>query len=158
MSIRRLRTGERLALAGGVCVIASLFMRAYESPAGGLDGRETFGPAVALMLVGALAALLVALSALTERSSALPVATAVWGVLLGLAAAISAVIRVLERPDHATSPAAGAWLALAGALAALLGAWLSLRDEHGLLYEPVAPDPRPAPPAAPSGGTGPGAP
>ena len=53
---------------------------------------------------------------------------------------IAALVRVLERPDHATSLCGGAWLALAGAVAILLGAWQSMRDEHTSLYEPATPD------------------
>jgi hypothetical protein len=63
----------------------------------------------------------------------------VWCVSLGLAAVIAAVVRLLESPDHATGLAAGSWLALAGALAILAGAWQTLRDEHTSLYEPVQP-------------------
>jgi uncharacterized membrane protein HdeD (DUF308 family) len=66
-------------------------------------------------------------------------------VLLGLVAAIAAVVRLLERPDHATAPAAGAWLALGGALAILAGAWQALRDERTSQYEPANPPPRPPP-------------
>jgi hypothetical protein len=74
-------------------------------------------------------------------------------VPLGLAAVIAAVVRVLERPDDASSLAAGAWLALAGAVAILLGAWQTMRDEHGSLYEPATPEPRPRPaPGGPEGG------
>ena len=43
---------------------------------------------------------------------------------------IAAVVRVLERPDHATGLCIGAWLALVGAVAILFGAWLALRDER----------------------------
>jgi uncharacterized membrane protein HdeD (DUF308 family) len=66
----------------------------------------------------------------------------VWGVLFGLVAVIAAVVRVLERPDHATSLCAGAWLALVGAVAVLLGAWQSIRDERTSRYEPAAPQAR----------------
>jgi predicted MFS family arabinose efflux permease len=145
MSFRRLRVGELLAVAGAGCVIASLFVSWYESPVGALDAWDTFGPAVALLLAAALVALVLLLSALTERTPALPVAAAVWCVLFGLVAVIAALVRVLERPDHASSLATGAWLALAGALAIFLGAWLAVRDERSSLYEPVAPEPRPRP-------------
>jgi hypothetical protein len=145
VSVRRLRLGELLALAGAVCVIVSLFEPSYENAAGKLDAWDTFGPAVALLIVAAIAALVLVLSALTELSVALPVAAAVWSVALGLAAVIAALVRVLERPDHATSLCAGAWLALAGAVAILAGAWQSVRDERQSLYEPVRPEPRPRP-------------
>ena len=140
MSFRRMRIGELLALVGAACVIVSLLRPWYEGPTGTLDAWETFGPAMALIIVAALAALALVLSALTERSTALPVAAAVWTVLFGLIAVIAALVRVLERPDHATSLCGGAWFALAGAVTILLGAWQSMRDEHTSLYEPATPD------------------
>jgi H+/Cl- antiporter ClcA len=145
MSVRRLRVGELLALAGAVCVIVSLFMPWYENATGKLDAWDTFGPAVALLIVAVIAALALVFSALTELSVALPVAAGVWSVALGLAAVIAAVVRVLERPDHATTLCAGSWLALAGAVAILAGAWQSLRDERPSMYEPARPEPRPRP-------------
>jgi len=145
MRLRRLRLGELLALAGAACVIVSLLLRWYESPLGELDAWNTFGPAVALLIAAACAALALVLSALGERSTALPVSAAVWCAALGLAGVIAAVVRVLERPDHATSLCAGAWLALVGAVAILLGAWQSLRDERGSLYPPASFERRPAP-------------
>jgi hypothetical protein len=145
VSLRRLRLGELLALAGALCLIVSLFRPWYEGPAGTLNVWETFDAAVVLLLAALCAALAMVISALTERSTALPVSTAVWCVALGLIAAIAAIVRLAERPDHATSVSAGAWLALAGALAILLGAWQALRDERTSLYEPARPKPRPRP-------------
>jgi hypothetical protein len=146
MSLKRLRVGELLALAGAVCLIVAFTRPWYENAAGKLDAWDTFGPAVALLLAATAAALGLVVSAVTERSTALPVSAAVWSVLFGLIAVAAAVVRVLERPDHATSLCAGAWLALAGAAAIFLGAWQSLRDERTSMYEPAAPPPR-RPPA-----------
>ena len=84
-------------------------------------------------------------SALTERSTALPVSTAVWCVLLGLLAVIAALVRVLERPDHATEVV---HRRLAGARRRgrdPAGAWQALRDERPSLYQPARPEPRPRP-------------
>jgi hypothetical protein len=58
---------------------------------------------------------------------------------------VAALIRLLERPDHATRVCAGPWLALAGALAILLGAWQAIRDERRSLYPPATPSPQPPP-------------
>jgi hypothetical protein len=143
--IRRLRLGELLVLAGAICLIVSLFVPSYDSSIGHLSAWNTFGPAVALELAAICAALAMVVSALGERSPALPVSTAVWCVPLSLAATIAALVRVLERPDHASSLAVGGWLALAGAVAVLLGAWQALRDERPELYEPAKPQPRPRP-------------
>ncbi len=145
MNLRQLRLGELLALAGAVLVIVSLFERWYEAPVGNLDAWDTFGPGVVLLLAAVCAALAMVLSALTERSTALPVSIAVWTVLLGLLAVIAAIVRVLERPQHATHVCIGAWLALAGAVLILAGAWQALRDERPSLYKPARPEPRPRP-------------
>lgn len=145
MNLRQLRAGELLALVGAGCVIAAMLTRWYEGPSGNLDAWSTFGPAVALLLAGACGALALVATALTERTTALPVSAAVWCVLLGLLAVIAAIVRVIERPDHATGLCIGAWLALVGAVAILLGAWQALRDERGALYPPASPQRRPTP-------------
>jgi uncharacterized membrane protein HdeD (DUF308 family) len=69
----------------------------------------------------------------------------VWCVLLGLLALIAAIVRVLERPDHTSALDAGPWLALAGAVAILAGAWLALRDERTSRYAPARIRRRPRP-------------
>ncbi len=143
--MRRLRVGELLALLGSICLIVSLFVRSYSGPAGNLDAWSTFGPGVVLELVAVCAALIVVISALTERSPALPVSSAVWCVLLGLIGVIAALVRALERPDQATDVCYGAWLALAGTVLILLGAWQVLRDERPSMYQPARPEPRPQP-------------
>jgi hypothetical protein len=144
--LTRPRLGELLALLGAVCVIVSLFLPWYESATGSLGAWDTFGPALALLILAAAAALGLAAATLTERSTALPVAAAVWSTLFATVALIAAVVRLLERPDHASSLCAGAWLAFAGALAMLAGSWQSMRDERTGSYPPAEPPRRPAPP------------
>jgi choline-glycine betaine transporter len=136
ISFRRVRLGELLALAGAICVIVSLFVRSYETPSGTLTAWGTFGPTVVLLILAAAVALVLVFATVTEHSTALPVAAAVWGVLVGLIAVIAAVVRLLERPDHATALCVGPWLAFAGALLIFLGAWQTLHDEHTSLYDP----------------------
>jgi hypothetical protein len=140
-----LRLGELLALAGALCVVFSLFLPSYEGTSGSLSAWETFGPATVLLLVAAAAALGLAASTVAERSTALPVAAAVWSTLFAILALIAAVVRVFERPDHASSVGAGAWLALAGAAAMLAGSWQSMRDERRGSYAPAEPPRRPPP-------------
>jgi prepilin signal peptidase PulO-like enzyme (type II secretory pathway) len=134
--------GELLAAAGAVCLIVSLTLPWYENAEGNLSAWSTFGPAVVLLILAALAALTLLLATVTERTPALPVAAAVWGVLFGALAVVAAIVRVLERPDHATSLCVGAWLALVGAVAILLGSWQSIRDERTSRYEPASPEAR----------------
>jgi drug/metabolite transporter (DMT)-like permease len=146
MSLRRLRAGELLALAGAVCVIVSLTRPWYENGFATLSAWDTFGPAVALLMAAVAAALALVMATITERSTALPVSAAVWSTLFGIAAVIAAIVRVLERPDHSTSVCGGAWLALAGSVLMLAGSWQSMRDERTSRYEPAEPPPLPPPP------------
>jgi prepilin signal peptidase PulO-like enzyme (type II secretory pathway) len=134
-----------LALLGALCVIVALTLPWYEDLEGKLDAWSTFGPAVVLLMLAALAALALVLATVTERSPALPVAAAVWSTLFGLIGLIAAVVRVLERPHNAISLCAGAWLALAGAVLVLAGSWQSIRDERTDRYPPVEPEPRELP-------------
>jgi hypothetical protein len=143
----KLRAGEWTAVAGIGCLIAGLILPWYETSLGvNLDFWDTFGGAAVLMLAALAAASAMVLSAALERESpALPVSTAVWSVVIGLVGAIAAVVRVLERPDHATGLCAGAWLGLAGALLILAGSWLVIRDERPSRYHPAEVEPRPRP-------------
>jgi hypothetical protein len=142
----KLRAGELTVLAGIGCLIASLFLWWYETPSGNLDFWDTFGPAAVLMLAALAAGMAMVAAALFERDSpALPVATEVWALALGLIGTIAAIVRVLERPQHATGLCGGAWLGLAGAVLILVGAALSTRDERTSRYRPARPEPRPRP-------------
>lgn len=146
MSLGKVRGGELLALAGAACVVVSLLLAWYAgSSSGTLDAWDTFGPGVVLLLLATAAALWLFVSALAERSTALAVVAAVWSVPLGIAGLVAAIVRVLERPDHATGLCAGAWLALAGAVAILAGGWRAVHDERGSLYAEATPEPRPRP-------------
>ncbi len=147
MSLRRLRWGELLALVGAILVIVSLTEPWYENAFAELSAWETFGPALALLIAAAAGALTLVVSTITERSTALPVAAAVWSTLFGIVAVICALVRLLERPDHATRLCIGAWLAFAGAILILVGSWQSMRDERKSLYEPAEPSPLSPPPA-----------
>jgi hypothetical protein len=137
MSLRKLRLGELVALGGAVCVIVSLALPWYHTPSGSLSAWSTFGPGVAILILASALALALGLATATERSSAIPMAAVVWSTLGGIAAVVAALVRVLERPDHATGLGAGAWLALAGSAAILIGSWQAMRDERTSAYEPL---------------------
>ena len=142
MKLTRLRLGELAALVGAVCVIVALTLPWYENLAGKLSAWSTFGPAVVLVMLAALAALALVLTTVTERSTALPVAAAVWSTLFGVLGVIAALVRVLERPENAHMLCAGAWLALLGTVLILVGSWQSMRDERTSRYPPATPEPR----------------
>jgi len=155
MSLRRLRAGEWIALAGSVCIFVALALPWYETPSGSLGAWSTFGPTVVLLIIAAVLGVLLAIVTASERSSAIPTATVVWTVIGGLAAVVAALVRVLERPSHASGVEVGAWLALVGAVAILVGAWQAMRDERTSAFDPPEIEPRVPPPAnAPSDGAG----
>jgi hypothetical protein len=146
MSLRRLRSGELIALAGGICLIVALALPWYENAQGKLGAWATFGPAVALLILAAAGALALTVATVTERTTAIPVAAMVWSTLFGILGTVAAIVRLLERPQHATALCSGPWLALVGALLVLIGSWQSLRDERTGAYPPNASPPRAAPP------------
>ena len=145
MRLSRPRLGEWVVLLGCACVIVALTRRWYETPEGNLSAWGTFGPAVVLLMLAALAGLALVVATVTERSTALPVAAAIWSTLFGLLGVIAAVVRLLERPHHASALCAGAWLGFAGALLILAGSWQSMRDERTSRYPPASPKPRDLP-------------
>jgi len=143
------RSGELLALIGALAVIVSLALPWYEAPAHALDAWETFGVAVVLLMLAALAGLILFGATLAERSTAVPVVAGVSCTAFGLLGVIAAIVRLLERPDGASALCAGPWVAFAGALLIFAGAWQSMRDERSHRYPPAEPTPREPPPAAP---------
>jgi multidrug transporter EmrE-like cation transporter len=144
--LRQLRGGELIVLLGVAGVVVSLLLPWYEgSTRGTLNAWDTFGAALVLLIAAACAGLALVASAVSERSIALAVGVAVWTVALGIVGLIAALVRLLERPHHASSLCAGPWVALAGAVSILAGAWLALRDERTSVYRPAAPPPRPRP-------------
>jgi hypothetical protein len=147
MRLARLRLGELIALLGVACVIVALTLPWYENVEGKLSAWSTFGPAVVLLMLAALAALALVVMTVTERSTALPVAIGVWSTLFSIVGVVAALVRVLERPQHANMLCSGAWLALAGAVLMLAGSWHSMSDERTGIYPPVEPEPRKPPPA-----------
>jgi hypothetical protein len=150
MDLRRLRSGELLALAGAVALAVLSFLPWYRSATGHLTAWDVFGVTDVLIVIAIFPALALAAASVAERSPALPVALEVWTSVLALPACAAIAIRLLDKPDHATSLRPASWLSLIAALAVFAGGWQSLRDEHGDLYVPVDPEPRPIPAPPPA--------
>jgi hypothetical protein len=157
MDLKRLRVGEWMAAAGGVALIASLFLDWYGASVDvgeGFELRVGFSAwealdvlDVVLVLIGLLAIALAVLQA-TRDSPALPVGAGVLTVVFGALAVLLVAYRLINQPgpNELIEVRAGAWVGLAAAIAIAAGGFESLRDERvrGL---PPGPEPerRPAP-------------
>jgi hypothetical protein len=121
-----MRRAEPLAGLGGLAAIAGVL----------IAGAGVTG--VLLIILGLLA-LAVPITTLATSGPAKSVAAAVLASAFGWIGVVLALIRVLG------DPGTGDWIALAGALLAWIGSWLSLRDDS--TPGAVAPDipRRPAP-------------
>jgi hypothetical protein len=151
VGLRRLRSGEWLAAAGGVVLLVSLFLPWYGAvlPIVREDARTGFEALSAIDVLLVLAGLLgIALAALqaTQDSPAKPVGAGVLCVPGGLLATLLVAFRLIDTPADAWAVREGAWLALAATVAIVAGGWLSIRTERvrGLPPGPE-PEPRPSP-------------
>jgi len=142
VDLRRLRAGEWLALAGGVLLIASLFMTWYDD----LSGFEALSVIDILLVLIAAVAFALAILQATQTSPSLPVAFGVLSVTIGAIGVLLVLFRLIDAPGDVGGPAAGVWLGLVAAVAITVGGWRSLANEH-VPHLPPGPEPelRPAP-------------
>ena len=135
----RIRPAELLALAAGVLLAVALFLPWYEFPAGREDAWHALPVTAVPLALAALSALALFATTLAQRSAALPLMVAVATTLLGLLSSVLVALRATALPMGATARCYGLWLGLAGSLAVLAAAWLSLRDERPFWGVPAAP-------------------
>jgi hypothetical protein len=138
--VTRLRHGEWLAGAGGVALLASLFLTWYGAGPVSLTAWGAFSVLDIVLAVLALVPLaLVALQA-TRRSPALPVAFSVFTLLAGALATILILYRIANQPgpNELVDVRLGAWLGVLAAALTSVGGWRSLRVEP-IPAEPLPP-------------------
>jgi hypothetical protein len=159
MDLRRLRAGEWLAAVSGVALLVSLFLPWYEvislprgwSLYGSLAGADTVSGWQSLSAIDIVLALvaasgiLVAVVTATHTVPAVPVALSALVSLIALVGVILVVLRLLDLPNWAGGREWGIWLALAGTLGIIAGAFLAMRDEIRPTGTRVEIEPSPAP-------------
>jgi hypothetical protein len=145
MKLKRLRLGELLALLGAVSLLVLMFLPWYKGAAGKLTAWDEFGAVDVLILVAVAAALVLAVATVTERTTAVPVAAAVWTTFFAIVATVAIVVQLLDQPGDSLGLCPSAWLALLASLMVVAGAWQSMRDERTELYPPTRPESRPPP-------------
>jgi hypothetical protein len=156
--MRRLRGADWIAAAGGVALLAAMFVDWYAPDAvfGALDRLDLGASAweafsvldVVLALLALVPLALVALQA-TRDSPSLPVAFSLLTTVAGAVATLLILYRIVNQPgpNDAVTVELGAWIALAAAVAIAGGGWRSMRVEAmpGVPRPPVEDLPAPAP-------------
>jgi hypothetical protein len=119
-----------LAGAAAIVLAVDTFLPWFQFRSGTLNAWQTFTfTEVALTIVFVMAVTLVVVT-LTARTSAAPVAAAVWTTVIGLIGTIWVLVAVLAEPGGALKHCYGSWLGLAATVAVLVAGWLSMRDER----------------------------
>jgi len=133
-----MRPAECSALVAAALLAVALFEPWFE-----LSGvrHDAWSAVTATAVLGALSAagglIHVAVTA-TRRSPSLPLAAAVFTVVLALASTVLIAVGAASPPALASARCFGLWLGLAGSLGVLLSAWFSLRDERPFWGVPVS--------------------
>jgi carbon starvation protein CstA len=149
----RLRDGELIAGAGGLALLAAMFLHWY-----GIDVRivvseetawQAFGVLDVVLALLALVPLALVFFQATRRSPAIPVAFSVLTALAGAIAVLLILYRIVNQPgpNDEVDVQAGAWLGLLAALVVAGGGWRSIHVEPvpGTPLPPVEDLPAPAP-------------
>jgi hypothetical protein len=152
-----MRRAEPIAGLGGVLLLVALFLPWYGvqlPPARGnlvplgpedLSGWQALGVIDVVLALLALLAIAVPVVSIATSGPAKSVGTAVLASAFGWLGVLLVLIRLVFRPDD-LDLRSGIWLALAGAVLAWVGSWLSLRDEStpGAVAPDIPPRPTPA--------------
>jgi hypothetical protein len=120
--MRRLRSGEWLAAAGGLALLAVMWAPWYDDA----NAWAAFAVVDVFLAVAALAGIALAVLQATRRSPALPVFADVVGTVIAFVALVLLVVRVIDAPGER---AWGLAVGFVSCLAVLAGAWLAMRTE-----------------------------
>ena len=135
---RRIRPAELFALGAGLLLAVATFLPWYEFAGGRENAWRALTVAAIVAALAAALALALVVATLTQRSPGMPVVLAVCTTLLSLLSSVLIVVSAIAPPAGASSRCYGLWLGLAGSLAVLAAAWLSLRDERPFWGVPVS--------------------
>ncbi len=130
MDFRRLRNGEWLALAGGVALIASLFLPWYGSGGETATGWETLSGFDVALTICALFGIATWFFTLQQPTPAVPLAVAGLAAWAGIVAVLLVLIRLVDVPADGLGVEYGAPVGLLAAISLFAGAWRSLGDER----------------------------
>ena len=150
--IGRLRTPDLVAAAGGVALLAAMFLHWYGL---GLPGGpevtawQAFSVLDVVLALLALVPFVLVFMQATRASAALPVLFSVLTTVAGVIAALLILYRIANQPgpNDVVEVQSGAWLAFLAAVVVTVGGWASMRVEAmpGRPERPVEHMPSPGP-------------
>ena len=126
-----MRRAEPIAALGGLLLVVSLFLPWYASA----RGRDVSGfdravrASTCCSCCWPCSRCWCPISSLASDGPTKPVSVAVLGSAFGWIAILLVVFRIVDVPVDGYEVRYGAWMALAGAIIAWVGSWLSLSDE-----------------------------
>jgi hypothetical protein len=145
----RLRDGEWIAGAGGVALLAAMFLHWYGAGPFEVTAWQAFGVLDVVLALLALVPFGLVFTQATRPGPSIPVAFSVFTMLAGGLAALLILYRIVNQPgpNDLVEVQAGAWLGLVAAGVIAAGGWRSLRVEPipGAPLPPVEDLPAPAP-------------
>ena len=145
----RLRDGEWIAGAGGVALLAAMFLHWYGDGPFELTAWQAFDVLDVVLALLALVPLGLVVTQATRRSPSIPVAFSVLSTLAGMLAALLILYRIVNQPgpNDLVEVQAGAWLGFVAAVVVAAGGWRSMRVEPipGTPMPPIEDVPAPAP-------------
>lgn len=144
MNLRRLRSGERLALVGAVSLAVLLGLRWFllSTPDARIGAHESgirsLGWFATLLMLAAIVATLgMVFASVTQRAAAVPVIGAVLTSFLGIFATLAILVRLVAQPGLGVDAgnadvdvALPAYLGLLAAAAMAGGGWRAMADER----------------------------
>jgi uncharacterized membrane protein len=145
----RLRDGEWIAGAGGVALLAAMFLHWYGAGPVELTAWQAFDVLDVVLALLALVPLGLVVTQATRRSPSIPVTFSVLSTLAGMLAALLILYRIVNQPgpNDLVEVQAGAWLGFVAAVVVAAGGWRSMRVEPipGTPMPPIEDLPAPAP-------------
>jgi hypothetical protein len=145
----RVRDGEWIAGAGGVALLAAMFLHWYGAGPFEVTAWQAFDVLDVVLALLALMPVGLVVTQAMRSSPSIPVALSVLTTLAGGLAALLILYRIANQPgpNNVVQVHAGAWLGFVAALVMAGGGWRSLRAEAvpGAPLPPVEDLPAPAP-------------
>ena len=135
---RRMRPAELAALIAAALLAVALFEPWFELSGVRHDAWSAVGATAVLAALSAAGGLSLVAATVLQRSPSVPLAVAVFTVVLALVSTVMIAVGAASPPALETARCFGLWLGLAGSLGVLAAAWSSLRDERPFWGVPVS--------------------